>query len=217
VLTVGQHLDRAGGEPASVSGPAFLLESREADRASLAAATAGVAPVLQRPGQPVQAAAVGLLGILGPPGGDLMLSLISLSSQVREGPWDLSRGIDPTLLQPRLHEVKAPVVSETGRACVRCQGTLLARSGVEREPVGLGHCRHWGAILRSVTVSTIHNKSRPRQSAGKARRTPTRQPVPSEPGRASLRSTSTSTSQAASSPPCGSLTIRSVCSRQPQF
>src|ERR671918_1461690 len=46
VLAVGQHLDRAGGEPTRVSGAILLLEPREANRLSFAAAASRVAPVL---------------------------------------------------------------------------------------------------------------------------------------------------------------------------
>ena len=55
VLAVAQHLYLAGRESAGVSGVTLLLESGKTDRAAFAATRLGVAPVLQRPGQPIQA------------------------------------------------------------------------------------------------------------------------------------------------------------------
>lgn len=83
VLAVTEHLDLAGGEPAGVAGSALLLEPREAHRAALATAVPGVGPVLERPCQPVQAGCVGLLAVLSPPGRDVLLAAVPLSSQRR--------------------------------------------------------------------------------------------------------------------------------------
>ena len=55
VLTVAQHLDLASGESTGVSGATLPLESWKADWAAFAATCPGVAPVLERPGQPIQA------------------------------------------------------------------------------------------------------------------------------------------------------------------
>jgi hypothetical protein len=63
VLTVREHLDGAGGEPARIPAVSLPFPPRETDWAAFAAAAARVAPVLQRPRKSVQARLVGLLGV----------------------------------------------------------------------------------------------------------------------------------------------------------
>jgi hypothetical protein len=78
VLAVAQHPDRPSGEPAGIPA-ASALEAREADRAALAAAVPGVAPVLQRTRQAVQPGRVGFLAVVRPPWGGLVLGAVPLA------------------------------------------------------------------------------------------------------------------------------------------
>ena len=81
--SVVQNLDGAGGEAASVSGPALPFAAGEAHRAPAAAAGLGIGVVLERSCQPVQSRLVGFLAVLSPPGRDVLLAAVPLSSQRR--------------------------------------------------------------------------------------------------------------------------------------
>src|SRR6266511_5670247 len=111
VLAVGQHADRAGGEAAGDPGTALLLPTEKADRATLAEPVAGVAPVLERPRERVQAAVVGLLAVLGPPRRHVMLGAVPLPPQLRKGPRHLDVLAGTTLLQAGGDQLQATVVA----------------------------------------------------------------------------------------------------------
>src|SRR5215216_7492297 len=108
MLTVGGHLDLAGGEPTGVPAVAFPLGSGEAHAAASAPAASVVGPVLEGSGQPIQAGGVCLLAVLGPPGGDLRLGSVPLQPQLGQGPRHLDVLTGPTLLQPLLNQLQAP-------------------------------------------------------------------------------------------------------------
>src|SRR5919197_1656357 len=76
VVAVGQDLERAGGEAAALPGAALPLGAWEAHELALAAASAGVGPVLQRPGKGIQPGGIGLLAVLPPPRRHLLLDLV---------------------------------------------------------------------------------------------------------------------------------------------
>jgi hypothetical protein len=137
VLAVGKQLDGAGGEPAGVPTAPLPLESWEGDRAALTTAAPRVAPVLQRPGQPIKAGGVGLLAVLGPPGSDLLFGAIPLPPQLGQGPWHLDVLTSVTLVESGFHQLQAPVVGDPGGTAVGRQSTALGWGRVQREPVGL--------------------------------------------------------------------------------
>jgi hypothetical protein len=103
VLAVIQDLDLASREPTGVPGPALPLRSWETNRTALAAAVAGVDPVLQCSSQTVQARGVGFLAVLGPPRGDPILNPIPFLTKSRQCPWHVDILACPPLLQPRLY------------------------------------------------------------------------------------------------------------------
>jgi len=152
VFAVGQHPDGAGGEPAGSPGAALLLAAREAHRAALATAVAGVAPVLERPRERVQAAVVGLLAVLLPPGRHVMLGAVPLASQLRKGPGHLHVMASLPLVEAGGDQLQAPVVGKQHRTGVGCEAALLAWGGVQRELVGLEHRGHHGMFPRFASL-----------------------------------------------------------------
>src|SRR5919201_2894756 len=114
VLAVRQHLDLPGGEPAGDPRVALVLPAWETHRAALAAAASRVAPVPKRPRERVQAAVVGLLGVLGPPGRHLTLGAVPFPPQLPKRPRHLHVLSGGALIQPSLDQLQAPVICESG-------------------------------------------------------------------------------------------------------
>jgi hypothetical protein len=90
VVAVGFDADRAGGKSAGGPGTVLGLAPGKADPAAGTSACPGIRPVLQPACQGVQARAVGLFGVLWPPGGGLVLGAVPLPAQR----WQRPRHLD---------------------------------------------------------------------------------------------------------------------------
>src|SRR6266545_6113656 len=111
-------MNGAGGKSAGVMGAPLPLSSWEAHRTAPAMAPMGVGPVPEGPCKPVQAGRVGLLAVLGPPGGDLLLGAVPFPPQLRQGPRYLDVVACTALVETGLDQLKAPVVGDPGGAAV---------------------------------------------------------------------------------------------------
>jgi hypothetical protein len=116
VLAIREDPDCPGREPAGRPSPIFSLSLREADPATLTAAVSQVGEVLERSREPVQAAALGFLGVLCPPWSNLVLGAVPLLPQRRQRPWHIYCRIGLALVQPSLHQFQSPVVYDSGRS-----------------------------------------------------------------------------------------------------
>src|SRR4029453_15489599 len=146
-LSVVQYLDGAGGEAASVSGPALPFAAWEAHRAPAAVAGLGIGVVLERSCQPVQSRLVGFLAVLSPPGGDLVLSAIPFPLKFRKCPWNRHARVCLALFESLLDQPEAPIMGNPGGTAVGGQGSLLPRGGIEGEPIGLEHGGHYAVLV----------------------------------------------------------------------
>jgi hypothetical protein len=114
VLAVSLYSKWSGGEPAGVPAPTLLPGSWKTDPAASATARLGVREVLEGASEPVQARGVGLLAVVCPPGGDLVLGPVPLSAEGRQCPRHLNVLASPPLLQPLLYQPQPPVVGIPG-------------------------------------------------------------------------------------------------------
>src|SRR6266540_1095197 len=131
MMAVSLHPDWASGEPACVSAAAFALAPWEAHRRAGPAAGLGVRPVLEPPGERIQAGAVTLFGVLSPPRRHLGLDAVPLAPQYRKRPRHLDVLPGHAGVQALLHQRKAPVVGKPRRAGRRGEPLLLAGRGVQ--------------------------------------------------------------------------------------
>src|SRR5258705_2303912 len=86
MFAVGLDPDGAGGEPHAGCAAAAGLEPGKTHLPAFTFARGGVVPVLQRPGNPIQAGVERLLRTLRPPRGHLTLGLVPHPPQRRQTP-----------------------------------------------------------------------------------------------------------------------------------
>jgi len=199
VVAVWLDADRAGGEPAGRAGAALGLAPGEAHPTPGSAACLGVRPVLQCACQGVQAGVVGLLGVLTPPGGHLVLGAVPLPPQRRQRPGHLHVKAGGTLVEALLDQVQAPVEGTPGRAAVRPQRPLLpgwgrgrtctpesraSRCQSTRTRVRIGGAHGRQGWRNSTTLGLLRHDRRVRLDAGRCRQAAAR-PARRAGGRAS--------------------------------
>ena len=151
-MAVVDHSDHPGAEAAAWLAT-LLLEGREPHGLAGPGAPPRIEIPLQCPGQGVEARVVGLLGVLSPPGSELVLYPVPLLAQRVEGPGDRPGGLGrprPSLagtsslahgqhlerlssVQAVLHQGEPPVVGETGGPSVRAKGRTRRGRRVELE------------------------------------------------------------------------------------
>jgi hypothetical protein len=107
---------------------ALVLEPREAHLPAYADTMARVRPVLQRSSERVQARAIGLLGVLRPPGRDLVLGAVPFAAQFEQAPGDPDILTRRATAQPLLDQGKAPVNAK--RLAPVCEASLPRWRGV---------------------------------------------------------------------------------------
>src|SRR5829696_10274566 len=156
MVAVGLDSNRARGEPARLPAPALAFVAWEPNAGAGTVALLGVGPVAQPSRQCVQAGAVGFLGVLRPPGRHRSLAAIPLPSQRRQGPRHLDLLAGGALVQSPLDQLQTPVVGEPSASHMRCERTLLAPGGVQREAVGLVDDH---AALSLVAVTHVHRQA----------------------------------------------------------
>src|SRR4029453_8182352 len=107
----------------------FFLNCGKPIRRPLRRPLLRVAPVPQRSGQPIQAGGVGLLGVLRPPRGNLVLRPVPFPPQLGQGPWHRHLRVGSVLVEVGLDQRQTPVVGDPGGSAVGGKGTPCNRRG----------------------------------------------------------------------------------------
>ena len=139
VVAVGLDADGAGGEPTGLRSTTLVLPYREPHAPTDTASVLGVLPVLERPGQAIEARRVCLLRVLSPPGSRYVLGLVPFSPQLHQAPGHLDVLPGHLGLQAPLKQLQAPVVGESARADVAGEHASLTWGWVQGVPVRLEH------------------------------------------------------------------------------